>query len=421
MNNRFFTVLNLILSLLLSIDLLIAPIYAQTLQSNTYKINDANINNTSQILTSTNFSMLGDISNLTSDARLISGSYELQSGFPNGTLANVPLIKCFETITDNTNSNCLNLPNNWGTKGECGYGGCFDRAKLEIDNQLNPFDSLYLTKLIDNTDNTVYYLQSDHTLSLTYDINDFLTICSLEGRDLNDPNCDQDTDPNWDIELQRFNILGLNTNTTYSISIAALNGDFTGTEFSPEFSAQTGVPSIFFDLNIGLESNPNVISSAPYEISLGDITYSFPVTATDLIWMNIGINTKEGLSVFVHDSNDGLLSSATNTTIPSQTEDLNEDTGNNGGYGLKTYNFSPSQTFLGPLKRSTTYDTSTGNSVGAVSSNNTIVFSTNTIDGTQGRILEGKGALYLKARSTAISPASSDYRDILTFIIVGNF
>jgi len=421
MRKKGLPALNAMLILMLSVSLLSFKVQAENLQSDTFEIQDATLNNSGQGTASSNFSLLSSIGNPANDSRLVSGNYAIQSGFPNGIMANIPLISCFETTTDNTNSTCANLPNNWGAMGECGYGGCYDRAKIELDNQQNPFDTLYLIKIVDTDNNITYFLQSDHTLGLSYDSSSFMSKCALEGRDADNPDCAQPGDPDWNLDLQSYDVLGLNSNTHYEAYVAALNGDYSGTGYSPAASAQTGTPSLNFKLNIGAESDPGANNSAPYNISLGNITYTFPVTADNLIWINLGINTPGGLNIFVHDLNNGLHSTVTDYTIPSETEDLTADPGNNGGFGLKTFNFIPSQLFLGPLKRDSAYDTSSTNSVGAVSTTNSLLFSTDSTGGTKGQLLEGKGAVYLKARSTAVSPATSDYHDILTFIIVGNF
>ena len=393
-------------------------VVAETLSSPNFTIQDATLNSGGQALTSSSFSMLSAIGDYTADSRLISGSYELKSGFPNGILANVPKIKCFETTTTSSDTSCLTFPTNNGAVGECGYSGCFNRAKIEIDNQDNPSDTLYLVRIV--SDNT-YYLKSDHTLSKTYDSSNFLTKCQIEGKDINNPNCDAIGDSGWNATLQSFNVLGLSNSTTYTASALALSGDFTGTRYCDPLSATTAAPQLFFDLDTAGESNPTAETTAPYVISLGAIQYAFSTTATNLLWFNMASNLPEGFNVYIKSQHSGLYSASKNVTIPSESEDLATDSNNNGGFGIKTFNFSPSQSGLGPLLRSATYDTGSVNAVGALSSTNTQLFYTNNSSGNRGELLDGRGAVYFKGRASVSAPPSGDYSDTLTTIIVGNF
>ncbi|MCA9383189.1 hypothetical protein KC909_02380 [Candidatus Dojkabacteria bacterium] len=410
--NRFISTFAVIFAFIV----LPGTIYAQSnLDSTNYRILDPNVDAGGGQESSTSFSLIGSVNEL-SDSRLTSGSYELKAGFPNGILANVPVINCFETDTTSGTTNCNYFPNANGAQGECGNPGCYNRAKLEIDDQNNPIDTIYLVQITDTTNSVTYYLQSDHTLGTSYDINDFLTQCFLEGIDVDDTACDDSGDANWDEDLQRYNILGLLSETDYEVSVAALSGDFTGTRFSQVATTTTQVPSITFDLDIASADSE---SSAPYSVDIGEITTVSVATATDLIWIDLGTNSNNGSSVFVRDIAGQLLSPSTSETIPSESEDLASDPNANGGYGLKIQ--SVSENSLGPLQEGPVYSTTGSDEVGALSSINTLLVFTDTTGTNLGPISGGRASLAVKARSIVTDAAASDYSDEITFIAIGNF
>lgn len=420
--NSYLTIYNLIktikiltvsLLVLITIILLTITIHAQALTSTNYKIVDPAVDSGGGVSTSTNYNLLSGI-DPTSDAKLTSTNYALKSGFPNGIYANVPLIRCIETTTTSGTTTCLNFPNAGGAQGECGTPGCYDRAKIEIDHQNNPIDTLYLVALLDNSTSTQYYLQSDHTISTTYDINDYMTICSIEGKDTRSGSgCASGVDPNWNLAFQSTNIYGLKPRTTYTVKVRALHGDFTESEYSPTTNVTTELPVLSFDIDIGTTSAAN--TNAPHSIALGTLISGTITTGTDLIWLDLNTNIIPGMTTYVKDLNNGLLKSI---TIPSESEDLATDPNANGGYGLKTSSFT--QTSLGPLVASSTYDTGGAQIVGAVSTSNSAIFSTNTTGSNKGQITGGRAGISVKTRPSAAAHAGT-YTDTLTFTMIANF
>jgi len=397
------------------------PVLSENLQSTNFIIEDASITSGSEILNSNNYSLAGSIGEITSDDRLMSGSYEIKGGFPNGIIANVPKITCFETNTTSSTTTCISLINNKGMQGECGSPGCYNKAKIEIDSQNNPYDTLYLVKIGNLTDNTTHYLKSDHTLGLTYTTNNFLTKCAIEGKDLNNPNCNENGDAEWNSNLQSTNMFYLSDNTTYQASVSALNGDFTGTGFSSATSANTVMQSVGLDIDVGPTTEPNINNNAPYNINLSDISLLTATTSVNLVWLDMLSNNPKGFSIYTRDTNNGLFSSNKNATIPSENEDLSVDLNHNGGFGIKVYNGNTTETALGPLNKATGFNTINEDTVGSLSTTNKLLFFTNDSNGNKGEILNGRGAILIKARATATTPISSDYSDIIYFSIMGNY
>ena len=411
-HNKIYVILIVSACLLLSSQY----VFAQNLESTNYRIEDPTVDNGGGVTESSSFSFLAAIGNPTADARLTSGSYELKSGFPNGILANVPKVQCFETDTNSGNTTCLYFPNGNGAQGECGTPGCYNRAKIEVDDQNNPLDTLYLVQIVDDTNSVTYYLQSNHTLGTAYDINDFLTQCELEGRDADDTACDDSGDPNWDADLQSMNVLGLHPNTQYTASITALNGDFTGTRYSTTVTETTSSAALTFDIDVAATDTE---TNAEYTLDLGEIFYTSVTTGTNRIWLDLGTNNLYGANIFVRDSNSSLLSALTGESIPSESEDLATDPNNNGGYGLKIQTFT--QNSLGPLQANATYNTGGAQQVGAMTTSNAQILFTDTTSSNVGPILAGRAQIMVKARSAQQDIAAPDLLDNITFIAVGNF
>lgn len=388
---------------------------AQELNSTNYKILDPTIDSGGGASDSTNYSILQSLGNSTADARLTSGSYALGSGFPSGIQANVPLVRCAEaTTTAASPSLCLYFPNANGAQGECGTPGCYNRIKFEIDHQNNPIDTLYLVSMTDTTTSTVYYVQSTHTLATNYDIADYMTICGHEGRDpRTGSGCVTGGDPQWDTTLQRYNVYGLTPGRQYSVAVRALSGDFTETQYSPSVNVTLEYPTLSLDIDTGALISSN--NAGPHVISLGTLVPNTVVTATNRIWLDLGTNILSGLSTYVRDTNSSLLNGG--SSIPSQTEDLNVDSGNDGGYGIK--NINSTETSLGTLQDGAAYITANTTSVGALSTTSTLIYYTDNTGGNQGQINAGRGGMELKALSKP-NDTSGSYSDIITFTMLAN-
>lgn len=398
--------IKLILSLIVVFSIsIITAVVAQELDSTTYRIKDPTIDSGGEVVESTSYKQILSIGDPTAYDKLESTSYRLRSGFPEGSQANVPAVVCFETDTTSGTTSCVKAT---GMQEVCGTPGCYDRAKIEIDDQGNPYDTLYLVKVVDDANSTTYYLQSDHTLSTTYDINDFLDQCDLEGYDADEPTCDTG-EGREDTSLQKYNVYSLRPGSSYTVSVSALHGDLTQTGFSATANATTENIQVTFDLDISATDSE---TSGPYSVDLGKLSASSTTTATESIWIDIGSNNFNGVNVYAEDLYDGLDNSG--ATIDSETEDIDGGGGSNGGFGLKT--ISVSETSLGPLlNTSTIYNTAGSNEVGRLQSSATnLILFTNTSGANLGQIEGGRSENEVKARSGSAS-ISGDYSDTVTF------
>jgi len=381
---------------------------AQKMTSTNYDILEPTLDAGAGVTESANYGLLITV-DPTAFAKLESTNYKINSGVPSTFQASVPEINCFETTTDSGSSTCSYVGAN-GMQGVCGEPGCHDRAKIEIDDQNNPYDTLYLVRIIDDDTSTTYYLQSDYSISTSFDINDFLDQCDLEGIDPDEPTCDTG-EGREDTDLQKSNIIGLRSNTQYTVDVIALHGDYTGSGFSPTATATTEDVTLVLDLDVAIADTE---TAAPYSIDLGALTSVATSTPAESIWIDLGTNNAGGINLYVTDLQDGLYQSATTTTIPSETEDIDDGGNTNGGYGLKT--LSVSESALGPLKNSgTIYVTAGSNEVGKLDSTvNELILYTNTTGGTYGQINEGRGKIAVKAKSSTTNP-SGTYVDTIIF------
>lgn len=386
----------------------------QELTSPNYKILDPTVDSGGGAGDSTNYSILFSTGNPTADARLTSGSYAVGSGFPNGIQANVPLIKCAETDTLTGNTDCLNFPNGNGAQGECGTPGCYDRFKLEIDYQDNPVDALFLVSITEVSSGIEYFLQSDNTIDTTYDINDYQTICQLEGADSRSGSgCQNSGDPEWDETLQSSNVYGLGGNVTYSVKTRALNGDFTESQWGPSVQVTTLEPTLALDIDIGPTTAADTLS--PHNINFEKIQPATVETADDKIWIDQNTNLVNGFSLYIKDLNSGL-DNGNSDLIPSETEDISVDPNGNGGFGVQE--FSIAEDNFGPLKVDAAFDLS-GDSVRGLSPTEQLLFFTQNSGSDKGIITNGRGSLTLKLLAP-INIESGSYTDTLTFTMVAN-
>ncbi len=342
----------------------------------------------------TSHRLLQSIGDNLNDDRLTSATYQAGIGPEYDWMATAPSIKCFETTTDGTTGCDDGDVNPDGMVMLCGDGGCYDKARFELNNENNPTDTLYSIQITtdaawstwDYVDGATFYVES----AGSHNINDYLTESAWEGT------------------ASSFNVYGLDQNTTYYIRASALSGDFTESEAGPDANATTGVPSITFDIDIDGTGGGSSETGAPYAVDIGDLTIGSVNTASDLIWFDLGSNAPNGSVIIVEDDYTGLYSANTSYTIASATEDLGIDS---EGYGLVEY--TSSENYLGPLTVETDFGHG-GNYVGGVSTTPKRIYNTNSEP-----IKGGRASLYIKAKPSYSAKPAEDYEDNVTFVAVG--
>ncbi|WKZ30483.1 MAG: hypothetical protein QY314_01780 [Candidatus Dojkabacteria bacterium] len=374
--------------------LFIVPVFAQDPSSTNYQLKDPSFGAVAGEGQSANYRAYLSMDEFVNDVRFTSSNYQARAGVVNTWMANIPLVHCFET-TSAGSTDCADGDLANGMVALCGQGGCFDRARVEIDPQGNPSDTLYSLQITtDNTwatwnyvDGTTFLVES----AANHDLADYLTETA------------------WESTVSNFNVYGLEPGTMYYVRFTALHGDFTESMPGPHANTTTAEPQIAFDLDIADTSGISTENGAPYTISLGGLFLGEVTTASNLIWLDIGTNAIEGVTVNVKSQYGGLFSSTGAYTLPSVTADLSST----HGYGIQEY--SSAETYLGPLTVVSSF-TGAGNNVGQVSDSD---YGTKLAESTS-PLYQGRLALYVKARPEESSPAATDYTDSLRFLIAAD-
>lgn len=403
----------LILASLVNITLLNTTIvYAETLESTNYRIDGATIGGSGEVVTSGDYTLYATIGDFSGNPRTASTSYEIRPGNPDVFTATTPTISCFETTSDGS-SDCETGPsylNTYGMVRVCGAGGCYNRARFEIDEQGNPSDTLYGVQISDDgftsniwaIDGTTYRPKS------------------MADRQLSDYMSKSD----W--ETDTFNIQGLDSNSEYSLRITALHGDFTESSPSPVETATTAMATVTFDIDITDMNETDPETSPPHSIAF---TGNFRLFAggalqrhDDLIWLDMGTNASSGLAVVQKGLYGGLYSALGSYTITSATANLASAS---EGFGIQNYDYSGTETYqedysgsggseLGSISVVSAYNGSDHN-VGLIDTSHILVYSSD------GPIDSGRTALFLKAKAGPSAPAQSDYTEEISFVIVGRY
>jgi hypothetical protein len=199
---------------------------------------------------------------------------------------------------------------------------------------------------------------------------------------------------------------GLSPSTVYSVKAKAIHGDFTESGYGPVSSAATVDPYLTFDIDT---APTDTVTNPPYEINFGDLVAGSVNTATNKLWVSLATNANNGALIYNDGKNAGLKSDAASYTIPSVTGDMASQTEGFGEQGD-----SATQTSGGPLTLTAPYD-GTADNVGAIYASFQELMSTTT------PVAGGRGSLLLKAKSQLLTPASSDYTELLTVVAAGSF
>ena len=372
----------------------VLPASAEDLDSGNYTIEDFSVGNLGDQTVSANYASQLSSAEVLADDRFSSANYDLEIGVNNTWRANVPLVACFESTTELT-SNCSDPDVADGMVQVCGDGGCYDRARFEIDSQLNPPDTLYSARITtDPAWNSWDYIDGT-TFTIEAEINHNLT--------------DYLSENVWEGTASSFNIFGLDPDTTYYLRLTALHGDFTESYVSPDATMTTGVPGITFDIDIDDAGGSTTETSAPYSVDLGTLILGQVNTANDRIWLDLGTNLPEGAGVTVRDVNGGLSSTTAAFTLSSADADLSATS----GYGLR--GSTTNQTYLGPIAFSVPYN-QTGDNVGGLI---TDLFGQSLLS-SPGPLYGGRSSVEVKARPSEATPQADDYLDTLVFTARGN-
>lgn len=400
-------IFRLSISTILVLILCTNPVIANNLQSDNFKIVDATTNSGGEVTGSSNFNLLNTVGSFSGDPRLLSTNYRAGIGTVEIYLANTPKISCFETTTNGT-SQCTTGPsylNSDGMTTVCGPNGCYDRGRFEIDIQRNPADTLYGIQV--STDS--------FTTDTRY-------LDGVTGRPKNSSLrtiADYKTKAGWETDVT--NVKGLTSGTQYTIRAVALHGDFTESEVGPSLSATTANTHMSFDLDISDVNGITTESAPPYLVEFNNtrtlIQTGPPRTSLNVIWMDISTNAQGGFALVQKGEYGGLFSTSQNYTVTSENANLD---GESEGFGLQSYYTAQEKQTgsgngdLGAITINPNYS-GTGNTVGKIAQVYFKMYESNK------PLLNGRMGIQLKARVSGLTPASTDYSEDITFIMIPRY
>ncbi len=190
-------------------------------------------------------------------------------------------------------------------------------------------------------------------------------------------------------------ITGLNSGTTYEVKVAAMEGEFTNTNFGPYSTQATGASSTTFSLSPGTLSLGSLLPGSI--ITSGTITFGFATTGL------------HGGSVYVSGTSNQLYSTVQATSIGSYTGNLTSTT---QGFGIQVT--SATQGSGGPFSSVSPYN-GTGNTVGSETTTPEQILNAPSY------ITGGSATAVIQAKASNITPAATDYSETLTFVATASF
>jgi hypothetical protein len=264
----------------------------------------------------------------------------------------------------------------------------YNKLKIVLDTGGNPTDTKFAIAI--STDSFVSdtrYVQSDDTVGSTLGSEDYQTYTNWGG-------------------AGGTLIIGLLPGTTYQVKVKAMQGKFTETGYGPTASASTVNPQLTFDIDV---SASDTETGPPFTTNIGSLVASTVVDSPEKIWVDFTTNGESGGRVYVSGTNGGLESVRAGYTISAVTGNL---TALSEGFGAQ--GSSATQSAGGPFAIAPAYD---------LVSNNVAITDTNIreIFTTSNPTTAGRGSFVLKAKSSAVTPAASDYTESLTVIASASF
>lgn len=255
----------------------------------------------------------------------------------------------------------------------------YKRLRLVLNVGTDPTDVRYNIAISDDNFVTTNYIQTDNSIGPGLTIANYQTYVAWGG-----------ASGIW--------VTGLVPNTTYKVKVRSLQGDFTGSPYSPTATASTILPTLTF--SVATSTNP----TPPFSVGFNSLTPGSVFDANADAVLTISSNAMFGGGIYVKSLNSGLKSNAAAFTIASATANLSSASSGYGGIVT-----SLSQSAGGPITAVTPFDGVSSN-VGILSTNLQQLASTSSA------ITTGSVTLRLKAKSSATVPSATDYTDTLTFI-----
>ncbi len=262
----------------------------------------------------------------------------------------------------------------------------YNKLKVVLDTGSNPSDTLFAIAISTDDFVTTNYVQSDDTVGASLGIEDYQTYTNWGG-------------------ASGTLIIGLATSTTYKVKVKAWQGKFTETGYGPIATAATVTPQMTFDIDVAATDTE---TGPPFTIGFtgaNSLVVATVVDSPEKIWVDLITNGESGGRVYVVGSNAGLQSSIVSYLIGAVTGNL---TALSEGFGAQGFSVA------GGLSIAPAYD---------LSANNVAVTDTTIREmfTASAPTTNGRGAFLLKAKSSAVTPAATDYTETLTVIASASF
>ena len=187
-------------------------------------------------------------------------------------------------------------------------GSNYDRLKIVVNTGGNPSDTQFAIAISsDNFATDTRYVQSDYTVGSTLGSEDWMTYAGGAGT-------------GWG-GASGFYVTGLLENTTYTIKVAARQGNFTQVQFGPTAQVATSVPSLTFGIS-ATSLNINLNTGNSYS----DTTQSTVLTTST--------NAYNGY--IVYGRNTGALTYGSNTILDYSSPNSAPTVWSGTGFGYST-------------------------------------------------------------------------------------
>ncbi len=320
--------------------------------SSNYVLHSYDFGNGSGTASGTTYKMNGTVGR--PSGALSSATYMLPAGIKASTSVSAPAAPTF-----------INASNN------------YDRLHLTLATSSLPSDTKYLIAISSDGFATAKYVQTDNTIGSVVNINNYQVYAAWGG-------------------ASGFSILGLASNTTYSVKVAALQGSNTGSGFGPIASAATVSPTVTLALSTSLTSTP------PFTTTFSSLAPGTPINGNATLIAAITTNAINGGALAIYDQFGGLKSTAANYTLASASANLSVA---QNGYGAQVT--TATQTSGGPIVSASPYNGS-GNTVGALTT------SQQTLASFSNPITNGNITTALIAKTDSSVPSAGDYADTVT-------
>lgn len=269
-------------------------------------------------------------------------------------------------------------PSNW-----------YNKLHLAINRGgADPTDTQYAIEIASGS-GQFQYVQNDNTVGPTLGLEDWQKYSAWGGS-------------------SGITILGLSPGTTYTVAVAAKQGQFyTQFMWSPKATATTSNSQLSFDIDV---SSIDQSTSPPYIVNIGQLSPGSVTTAANKIWVSLSTNATNGGLIYILGTNTGLLSSTASYTISAVSNDLSSV-----GEGYGAQNSSATQASGGPMEAISPYNGSSNN-VGILDTAKRTIY-----DSTGAPVVNGRVSFVLKAKASNTTPSASDYADTLTVLATGSF